>query len=493
MADMGPTTTAIINGREVPVPGNFWEMSPAEQNAIVDNRALIHGVGKQPVYSGSVLPFSKNAAGETYFDPGAGLPAAIWDAAKSTFTAGGDVWTGKQPVFDPATGRTDPGLAKRAQEAAWLLSPTSPASIAGRASMLRPPTAKQLQQTGDTQFDLVRGTGAEAQGSAVSQMTNDLAAQYARQGRVGDVASEARGTVANMAPPPGTNVDTNTLLAHRETLMDAVMGPDKQNRAVAAQAIKRIDQLLADPAALTGGTISTPEIANILEQARGNWGAGQRANAITGELDRHTSGILERAQQDAAASNSGMNLDNRLRQRAKAFYGNEQNVLGYSDAELDMLHRIGSGTLPQNTLRWGSNFLGGGGGLGAQSTSAGGGILGYLTSLVSGNDPLTSTLVGSVLAPASGAGAKMTENLLARRRALAADEAIRANSPMHQRRLGMQDPATSAPGYGGELSARDSAVLRSVMPGLLAPPQNGVVTSDDPAWTPGRRLPPGYI
>jgi hypothetical protein len=94
----------------------------------------------------------------------------------------------------------------------------------------------------------------------------------------------------------------------------------------------------------------------------------------------------------------------------------------------------------------------------------------------------------------SGAGAKIAENLLARRRALAADEAIRANSPMHQRRLGMQDPATSAPGYGGyELSARDSAVLRSVMPGLLAGPQDGVVTSDDPAWTPGRRLPPGYI
>ena len=43
---------------------------------------------------------------------------------------------------------------------------------------------------------------------------------------------------------------------------------------------------------------------------------------------------------------------------------------------------------------------------------------------------------------------------------------------------------------GGNLSARDIAILHSLAPGLLAPPRP---PAEEPSWRPGQPLPRGYI
>jgi hypothetical protein len=492
MADMDAPTTVIVNGQPMSVPANFYNLPLDQQNDIVDRTSLARGIGKQPVYSGSILPISKDASGNISFDWKAGLPATI---ARSLYDAGtlpGDVATGRQPAFDPVTGGTAPSLIDRSINLAGTFNPTSPGNIAARPSWLRPPTATELKATGGAQLDAARATGTQIQGGAVGNMATDLQQKLDSEGFIQPIAPKTHALLDAMQPPaPNATINIAGLQAARQRFMAQAIGSDAQEAAAAAQAVKHIDNLLENlpPAQTVGGTATPQEVSQMLQTGRANYAAGQRANAISGELDDATTGILERAQGQAAASNSGRNFDNLVRQKVNAFLSDEHNLLGFSPQEIGMLKAVRDGTATQNHLRYVANLLGGGGGWGQASTATRGGAAGVVGGLLSGLDPLASGAVGTVAPAVGGTLAKMLENILARRSISAVDEALRSRSPMHQAREFMQQPATA-------LTARDAAVLHSLAPGLLAPPQplpqsDGYATSDDPAFN--RRLPPGYI
>jgi hypothetical protein len=481
---MEPTTTVIVNGREVPVPGNFYSLSADDQNQIVDRTAIIHGVGKQPAYSGSILPISRDTAGNTRFDPSAGLPATIVRSLYDAFKLPGDVATGQQPALDPVTGRTAPGLVDRSINLAATISPTSPANIAGRPSMLQPPTAPELKAAGGAGFDAARATGLEVQGGAVGNMAAGARQQLEADGFIQPIAPKTHALVDALQPPaPGATMNIAGLQAARQRFMELAIGNDKQEADAAGQMVRQIDGMLENltPAQTAGGTASAQEVSGMLATARGNYGAGQRSNVISGDLDRASTGILERADAQAAATNSGKNFDNALRQRVNAFLKEPSNLLGFSDAEIAMLERVRDGSATQNQLRSLGNLFGGGGGLGRLAAGTTGGASGLLTGLLAGIDPVTATAAGTVIPPAVGALSKALENILARRSVGAVDEALRSRSPLYQNRAGMQQPAL-------DLTARDTAILRSLLPGLLMP--QPTPTGVAPTTS---RLPPGFI
>jgi len=65
-----------------------------------------------------------------------------------------------------------------------------------------------------------------------------------------------------------------------------------------------------------------------------------------------------------AATHSGANFDNKVRQGLLAFAKNERAMHGLTDQERTQLLAIINGTRYTNTVRYLSNILGGGGGLG---------------------------------------------------------------------------------------------------------------------------------
>lgn len=128
--------TLNIGGQRVKVGDDFTRLSPEQQNSTVDEiaKSLAPKAPEAPVaapaaeapadqsWSGSILPVSKDAAGNAQFDSNAGLVGAV----KRAFMLPGDAMAGK---VDPTS---EEGIG-RAAEFAGVFSPATPAAGTGRA------------------------------------------------------------------------------------------------------------------------------------------------------------------------------------------------------------------------------------------------------------------------------------------------------------------------------------------------------------------------
>jgi hypothetical protein len=126
----------------------------------------------------------------------------------------------------------------------------------------------------------------------------------------------------------------------------------------------------------------------------------------------------------AAASGTGGNLENRIRQNLKSIYTNKKRSRGFTKEEMTLMRKAIEGGSAENFLRWfGRSF--------SPSTGA----LQGLGSL--GASGLASVFVnpGFALVPAAGMGAKAIAEGLAGRNAARLSSAVRA---------GAAAPATSA-------------------------------------------------
>jgi hypothetical protein len=231
--------------------------------------------------------------------------------------------------------------------------------------------------------------------------------------------------------PPGAYATAANLISLRRSLgktaqnFNPAAGADQ---LAATRSIRGLDGFIPniDPAATLAGTPATT--ADLLKTGNANYAAAMRSNDLTGVLDRANTGILERAQSRAQASNSGRNLDNTIRQKIASLLEKPKEVSGYSDAELAALNGVVEGSGPRNAARYVGNLLGGGGGMGQFITSGIGAGVG------SSAGPIGAA-IGATAPPAVGITAKMIANALAKRSLSKADELMRMRSPLYQEAL----------------------------------------------------------
>jgi hypothetical protein len=207
-----------------------------------------------------------------------------------------------------------------------------------------------------------------------------------------------------------------------------------------------------NPADIVGGTLDdASRTADLFNTANANYLAGMKLNRLTGETNRATTGVGERAELQADAANSGGNYDNAVRQQVKAFLQNEKNLIGFTPEEIGALRGVVSGDLPTNTARLIGNRLGGRGWTGTAT-----GLTAGSAALLGGADPtLASTIALGV--PVAGQAIKGLENVLSGRRLSRVEEQIAQNSPLYRERLAQMTP-------------RDWTVIRALVPGLLGAP-----------------------
>jgi hypothetical protein len=440
--------------QEQPQSGPWTKYAPATDAAAPE--APSHGPA---VSSAIVVPRSMDAEGRTFWDWDAGLVGA----AKRAIQLPGQVYRGEVPTqeVDPVTGkvRTSQDLIERTTEAAGLGTTLSPASKIAR-TMVKPavksPTAEQLRKAGGEGYDKARAMGVDYSASAVGELATCLKSDMEADGIFADLAPKSFRILEKLAEPPvaepGESVVASLagLDAARKALRNARLDFNNPTEKLAAERIiRRLDDFIEKPD--PKGVVAGPAAAagKTLTDARGNIAAAKRSEKLTL--------AEERAELNAAVANSGANLDNAIRQRARDILTRPKERAGFSKGELQLIEAVARGKAGRNTLRFVGNLLGGGGGMAAAiniGMGAGGGAM-------IANAP--GAIVGASL-PLVGAGMKQGAAQLTKRGLRQADEAVRKRSPLYER---MQAETPSVP----VSTAKQSAMLKALLSTMANPPR----------------------
>lgn len=384
-------------------------------------------------YSGQLLPFSKDAQGNVSFDANAGILAPFTKAAT---------------YFDDAVhGRVDPksdaGIAGSAA-LAGIVTPMSAASRAGlgwagaavKQSAVKPkvPSAAELLDTGGFGFNMARGMDVRYTPQSVQNLAMKLKSDLFRAGFRESNAPKvfAELDALTRTAEPGAFATIDDLHAVRMALGKASRPAADGSHANEAEAARRVIDALdgfitrPDPKAVVAGDAAAA--GNVWADAMGNYAAGKRSDRLTAKEDA--------AELQAAVSNSGKNIDNRIRAVAAAILKSDRLRAGYSAEELTMMRGVAEGTATRNRIRDVGNLLGGGGGLGA-----------FVTGMASGT--LTGTTSPMLLGTATvgtGVAAKALGNWLTKNALRKVDTETRKRSPLYQEKAANPDmaPASSA-------------------------------------------------
>ncbi len=404
--------------------------------------------------------------------------SGLYHSVVSGATLAGDVASGKAhlPSSEGVPGSVpfgDPNSAgTRVADMAFLGSPVSPATRVGEKAIpgvslavkgeKKVPTATELDTAADVNYGRARTSGVEFSPDYIKNGAAGIQQELEQTGFVDapKVASATHDLLRRLQTPPaaeagmaGPTVTMSNLDAARRSLRSIAQNrsPDNASDAAAASiAIDRLDALpkAAGPKDTVAGGIALPYAVEQIEKGRGNVAASKRANTITGELDTAHTGILERAEDRSAAANSGQNFGNSLRQRAASLLANKKQLGGWNEQEIAQAERLNDGTRGMNSARWLGNFMGGGGGLGAQVTSALAAGAGALFGGIPG------AAAGATAGPIIGASAKAVEGNLTRKQAMLLDEMLRKRSPLYE---------DTAPTYTPLSPERRAAFARAIL------------------------------
>ncbi len=197
----------------------------------------------------------------------------------------------------------------------------------------------------------------------------------------------------------GASNDVGDLVAARKALRDVKGG----ETAAAREALKVIDGKIEELA---------PGVMRKIREADQNF----RAFKTDEELGKK----FIKAEMQAAGEHSGLNYGNKVRQKAEQLANSTKAERFYTPESIKALKELNKGTLTQNSLRYVSNLLGGGGGIG-QTLIAGG--VGYHEGGIHGG-------LGAI---AAGRLTRGMYNRLVANQAQKTAAMVRAQSPLAQR------------------------------------------------------------
>jgi hypothetical protein len=380
-------------------------------------------------------------------------PARVAKGIYSGVTLPGDVYQGNTAV-DPS----NPEFIGRTLDLATVASPVAPRAVSSVAAA-GPPTTEALAQAANQGYKTVRESGVEYNPQAVADLAQTTAQGLEKQGFRAGRAPETHANLASMGAPPAGAVSTiDDLQYAKQVFGDILKEPQRYSaadRAAASIAKQHIEgyiqqtpaaDVLAGDAALAGKS---------LRDADKNYAALKRSEQITGAQDV--------AEGNAAAANSGRNIDNAYRQRFNAILKSDKQSLGFSPEEIARMETLRDGSRMANALRYTGNMMSG---VGGQTTGAIGAWM-Y-------NPVLAATpLVGHLL--------KKGADWSTLRHIKALDEATRMRSALGEEAAGS---ASMTPAE----QLRQSALIKALMNGTIQSSQtapNDMLES--PAFSQGAR------
>lgn len=400
------------------------ELTLEQRKAIAIATARKRLTDEQPVYSGSVLPFSKDGKGDVSFDTNAGVIGSL----KRAFTLPYEAYTGQ---VDPSS---QEGI-QRSLEAASIVSPGSVALTAGekivpgvsstlRRQEMQAPTTDQLYKAANQGYEDLRGLGVDYSPAAVKDLASQTRQALEADGILREIAPNTHSILDKLEQPPKDAVAAPlaSIQAARKAFSKSAQNyANPTDQMASGRVVQGLDDFIQRPT--EESVISGParDASQILKDANSNYAAAKRSDRITGKLDE--------AELQAAAANSGQNIGNSFRQRLKSLILNDKQSSGFTPDELRGLEDVVKGTVPANVTRYAGNLLGGGGGLGGAIT----GMMGATAATMASGRPELAVLGAGV--PVLGAVSKKISNALTERAARDMDEITRRRSALNERML----------------------------------------------------------
>lgn len=259
--------------------------------------------------------------------------------------------------------------------------------------------------------------------AALDNLASDITTTLNNKGIRPSNASSIHQAISEInVPATAGAADVADLVAARQSIKQLLGKPDT-NKTGAVLSLQKIEKAIEQ---------NSPGTMAKLKEADKNY-AAVKANEA---LDKK----LARAELRASGENSGLNTGNRIRQNvANYLLSNEAKYLSAENKKT--LESVVKGTATQNAIRFASNLLGGGGGVGSVVLGLGGAAAGQY----SGHPELA-------LLPVAGIGLRLGANRLTGQQAKRAAETIRARSPLGQQNPPLL-PQTTNPMLSGLLSA----------------------------------------
>jgi hypothetical protein len=312
---------------------------------------------------------------------------------------------------------------------------------AGKAEKIVAPTTEELKDAASAAYNHPAIKELTIDPNAVKAWKDAHSIDMNNDGFNDMLAPKTFGTLTLLdKPPTGAVVTGQNLDTVRKMLGKVASSADPTEREAARATIESLDKFVGTVPASAVIKGDPAKVASVLKEARGNYAAAKRSEAIETALDK--------ASLQAGAANSGMNVDNATRQRLKDILSNPKRRRGFSDDELAQMRKVVVGSPVANLARRGGNMLGGGGGLG--------------TTLVAAGGAYTAGPLGAV-APVIGYGLKKLSAALTASDVKKLQDLVASRSP-----LGKQMQSTMQKWTQASVSANGSATPRNVSRLLLA-------------------------
>jgi hypothetical protein len=225
---------------------------------------------------------------------------------------------------------------------------------------------------------------------------------------------------------------------------DTHEGRPTTNAAAAMKAKSQLDDFIHNDMTNPTNVLQGDPVAarGVMEQARANAGAAIRSDKV--------SKLIDNAEIDAGAANSGMNIQNRIRQTLKPFLKNgEAKMAGFNDTERASMSNLVRGSAAMNALRYAGNAIGGSG-------------ISMLPGAYIGHAALGPA--GFAL-PAAGWALKKTANVLTQRQARSVADKLLSRAPLSQRALSANKAVKAA----NDAAARHLMLGSALRTSLLGP------------------------
>jgi hypothetical protein len=454
--------TLNIDGRSVQVDDGFLSLSHDQQNATVEEiaksfgpkplqepEAVDHGLSERqklsPVekaispitsYPATYDRMNKDAReqvahGVDQLSHASGAMDYVKGAANTALGAAGYVASPISAAYRSVIGQPIEdvtGIPREQTEfAAQLLTPGIGLTGAAKAG----PVVKAVEQAAPSIQELKAAAKAGYQGEALSALEVKPAAMadFATrtkaaldEGGLSDVnAPKVHATLDKITQIPDTPSALMTgrnIQSVRQALGHAAASTDPQERLAASRAIDALDAHIPKIEAKDVLAGDPKAAGEALDTANANYAAAKQAESIDNKVVS--------AELRAAASNSGQNVANTIRQRMASVVDptKPKEGRGLLPDERASAEEIARGTRSQNLLRGASNVLGGGGGLGMLHTGAVGAAAG---SFIAGP---VGAAIGAALPAIAGHTLKAISNKMTLTQAAKLSEMIRSRAPL---------------------------------------------------------------
>jgi len=326
------------------------------------------------------------------------MPLDALGMAASPITGGARASVGSAMSYLPGMNK---GKADNAVDLAMSAMRAGP-----RASpKVAAPTIEEIRKASDAAYARARSGGLEINPQSVEalsqQITNDLIASGKRERNYPGTFS----AVEELKKPAGPTATADDLESVRRVLND--VAEKREESYTAGKARSALDKYMENIPAQDVIAGDPATVSSAFQEGRANWSAMRGSERVQQ--------AIAKAKNRAESTYSGGNLGNAVRQELRKLLDNPNKTAGWTPEEIAQLERAVKGTTTGNLMRAGSKLLGGGGGLGAFATGAGG---------YAAFGPAALGL------PAAGIGMRVGSEMSTLRQAKALDELIRSRSPL---------------------------------------------------------------